>query len=297
MYFNDKTYIYFDGDFVKADEAKVNLYLQTLHYGYGVFEGIRSYATDSGPKIFKAKEHYRRLQQSCSLMNIPFHYSIKELEEISYKVLEKNNISDAYIRPLVMCSPNMSLTKAHHSMLLIAAWEWSSYLGQKLLDIKTSSFCRPHPRSIKVEAKACGHYVNSILAVNEAKEAGYDEALLLDNEGWLAEGPGANLFFEKGGQLYTPQKGNLLPGITRDTVFEICKQLDIVFEEGKYLPADLYNADAAFYCGTGAEIVGINSVDGKQLAKEWNETVSAQVQKAYQQLVREKDLQAWLKTA
>ncbi len=297
MYFNENTYIYFDGKFVKADEAKVNLYLQTLHYGYGVFEGIRSYSTNSGTKIFKAEEHYRRLQQSCSLMNIPFDYSTKELEDITYEVLSKNNFSDAYIRPLVLCSPNMSLTKAHHSMLLIAAWEWNSYLGNKLLDIKISSFCRPHPRSIKVEAKACGHYVNSILAVNEAKENGYDEALLLDHEGWLAEGPGANLFFEKDGHLYTPQTGNLLPGITRATVFEICSQLDIVYEEGQYLPADLYNADAAFYCGTGAEIVGINSVDGKILGKEWNETNSAHIQKRYLQLVREMDVHKKLKTA
>ena len=297
MYFNENTYIFFDGNFVKANEARVNLYLQTLHYGYGVFEGIRSYTTSHGSQIFKAKEHYRRLQQSCRLMNIPFEYSVEELEDLTYQMLKKNKYSDAYIRPLVLCSPNMSLTKAEHSLLLIAAWEWKSYLGNQLLNIKISSFCRPHPKSIKVEAKACGHYVNSILAVNEAKEAGYDEALLLDHEGWLAEGPGANLFFEKDGQLFTPQKGNLLPGITRDTVFEICKQLDIVYEEGRYLPEDLFNADAAFYCGTGAEIVGIRSVDGKRLTKNWNDSVSAQIQKAYQQIVREKDLETWLKTA
>ena len=151
----------------------------------------------------------------------------------------ENNLKDAYIRPLIFCNPNMSLTRPNDVSLMICAWDWGAYLGEKLLRLSFSSYCRPPPRSTKIEAKVCGHYVNSILASTEAKDNGYDEALLLDSDGYLAEGPGANLFFEKDGVLYTPQLGNLLPGITRATVFEICKKLGITLKEGLYKPEDL----------------------------------------------------------
>jgi branched-chain amino acid aminotransferase len=276
----------------KATEAHANLYVQTLHYGYGVFEGIRSYNTPHGPRIFKAKEHYDRLIRSCELMNIPFRYTADEMTDITYEVLKRNALNETYIRPLVLCNPNMSLTSGQDSILMIAAWEWASYLGEKLLRLQISSFCRPHPRSVKVEAKTCGHYVNSILAVTEARQEGYDEALLLDHEGYLAEGPGANLFFEKDGKLFTPSKGHILSGITRTTVFELCEEFGIAYEEGKYLPSDLYEADSAFYCGTGAEIVGIESVDGKLLKKNWNQSLGKQIQQAYKRLVTEQSLQS-----
>jgi branched-chain amino acid aminotransferase len=145
---------------------------------------------------------------------------------------------------------------------------------------------------VRIEAKTSGHYVNSILAATEAKNKGYDEALLLDHEGYLAEGPGANLFFEKNGKLFTPAKGHILPGITRTTVLELCDESGIPCEEGKYLPEDLYKADSAFYCGTGAEIVGIESVDGMPLKKSWSTSLGKQVQQAYQQLVRSSSLQS-----
>ncbi|HEY0679655.1 MAG TPA: branched-chain amino acid transaminase [Chitinophagaceae bacterium] len=292
MYYNENTVLYFNGHVQKANEAHVDLYTQTLHYGYGVFEGIRSYNTGQGPRIFKAKEHYERLIRSCELMHIPFRYSVEEMTDITYEVLERNNFTEAYIRPLVLCSPNMSLTGCKESMLMIAAWEWSSYLGEKLLRLYISSICRPHPRSVRVEAKACGHYVNSILAVNEAKQKGYDEALLLDHEGFLAEGPGANLFFEKNGKLFTPALGNILPGITRTTVMELCEDLGFAWEEGKYPPEDLYEADSAFYCGTGAEIVGIESVDGKTMGKDWNDSIGKKIQKAYKRIVTDQSLQS-----
>jgi branched-chain amino acid aminotransferase len=292
MYYNENTILYYNGRMQKATEAHLELYVQTLHYGYGVFEGIRSYKTAHGARIFKAKEHYDRLVQSCELMHIPFNYTTEQMTQLTYEVLERNRFVEAYIRPLVVCSPNMSLTPCQRSFLLIAAWEWTGYLGEKLLRLHISSYCRPHPRSVKVEAKACGHYVNSILAVTEAKQKGYDEALLLDHEGYLAEGPGANLFFEKDGKLFTPAKGNILPGITRTTVLELCEELGIPCEEGRYLPADLYDADSAFYCGTGAEIVGIESVDGKLLKRNWNNSLGKQVQEAYQSLVREQSLQS-----
>jgi branched-chain amino acid aminotransferase len=167
-----------------------------------------------------------------------------------------------------------------------------AYLGDKLLNLKISSFCRPHPRSIKTDAKVCGHYVNSILAVTEAKEQGYDEALLLDHEGYLAEGPGANLYFEKNGKLFTPKGGNILKGITRSVVMEIARNMNIKVEEGSYLPDDLYEADSAFYCGTGAEVVGIASVDGMAFKKTWENSIGKKIQKAYLDLVREKNTQS-----
>ncbi|HYF33573.1 MAG TPA: branched-chain amino acid transaminase [Chitinophagaceae bacterium] len=292
MYYTENTIVYYNGRMQKATEAQVDLYMQTLHYGYGVFEGIRSYQTRYGPRIFKPKEHYERLIRSCELLHIPFEYTAEQMTHLTYDVLNCNGFTEAYIRPLVVCGPNMSLTNGHQSFLFIGAWEWKGYLGEKLLRLHSSSLCRPHPRSVKIEAKTCGHYVNSILAVMEAKQKGYDEALLLDHEGFLAEGPGANLFFEKDGKLFTPSKGHILPGITRATVIELCEELGIPCEEGRYLPDRLYNADSAFYCGTGAEIVGIESVDGKKLAKSWNQSLGKQVQEAYQYLVREQSLQS-----
>lgn len=290
-YYNEKTILYADGEFLKAAEAKTDLYGQSLHYGYAIFEGIRAYDTANGVKVFKAKEHYERLKRSCELVNIPFTYTTDELTDITYKVLEKNNFKDAYIRPLVHCSPNMTLSRPDKVHLMICAWEWGAYLGDKLLRVNISSFCRPNPKSIKVEAKVAGHYINSILATTEAKDKGYDEGLLLDGNGYLAEGPGANLFFEKNGKLYTPQTGNILPGITRATVLEIAKELNIEVEQGLYKPEDLFTADCGFYCGTAAEIVGMASVDDKPFKKEWKNTIGPVIQKAYKDKVLEKEAQ------
>lgn len=286
MYHNSSTVVYLDGEFVKADGALTGLYSQTLHYGYGAFEGIRSYRTEQGARVFKAREHYERLRKSCQLLRIPFHQSVRELTDATYAVLERNNLADAYVRPLVYCGPNMALGKPTSVSLLIAAWDWGAYLGEKLLRLKTSSYCRPHPRSTHIEAKACGHYINSILATTEAKDAGYDEALLLDGDGFLAEGPGANLFFEKDGVLYTPQLGNILPGITRATVLYLAYQAGMEVREGRFTPEALQQADSAFYCGTAAEVVGIASVDDKPFGKSWEASLGHVLQKKYAALVR-----------
>jgi len=289
MYFNEQTIILLNGNFVKAEESNTDLYSQTLHYGYGVFEGIRAYNTQNGVKIFKAKEHYNRLKKSCELINIPFNYSIEQLIEQTYQLLKINNFQDAYIRPLIFCSPNMNLTKPNQVSLMICAWEWGAYLGEKTLNLYISSYCRPHPRSTQIEAKVCGNYVNSILASSEAKSKGYDEALLLDSDGFLAEGPGSNLFFEKNGKLHTPKKGNILPGITRATVFELCQQLNIQLEEGNFITDDLLNADSAFLCGTAAEIVGINSLHDTTFPIDWENSLGKKLQTAYKNLVLEKN--------
>jgi branched-chain amino acid aminotransferase len=287
MYYNQETIIYNNGIFDKATNTTTDLYGQTLHYGYGVFEGIRAYHTSSGVKVFKALEHYERLKKSCELINIPFEFDIDELIDVTYQVLEKNNIKDGYIRPLIYCDPNMSLTVPTKVNIMICAWEWGAYLGEKLLNISFSTYCRPHPRSTKIEAKACGNYINSILASTEAKQKGYDEALLLDSDGFLAEGPGANLFFEKDGKLFTPKTGNILPGITRATILELCKKNHIEVIQDNFLPENIKNADSAFYCGTAAEIIGFNKLDDYQFPLAWENSIGKKLKESYLELVKQ----------
>lgn len=288
MYYNDNTILYLDGKFVKAKEAATDLFGQTLHYGYGAFEGIRAYQTVHGVKIFKAHEHYERLMKSCALLGIPFNHTAEELTQITYLVLEKNNLKDAYIRPLVFCAPNMTLSAPKGVSLMITAWEWKKYFDEQMLKVCVSTFQRPNPKSIKMEAKACGHYVNSIMATNEAKQRGFDEALMQDMNGFVAEGPGANFFYEKDGVLYTPPLGNILPGITRQTVLEICRELELPVKEKFFRPEELFEADSAFFCGTAAEITPIESIEGQKFSKPWKESMGAIIQEAYQCIVLDK---------
>ncbi|MBL7852612.1 MAG: branched-chain amino acid transaminase [Cyclobacteriaceae bacterium] len=288
-YYSDDTTLFLNGEYVPAREAVTDLFGQTLHYGYGVFEGIRAYHTVHGTKIFQAQAHFDRLAESCRLMNIPLTYSSEELTQASYQVLKRNRLSNAYLRPLVFCSPNMSLTAPREVSVMITAWDWGKYFGNSSLRVCLSSYQRPNPKSIRVEAKTCGNYVNSILATSEAKALGYDEALMLDMKGHVAEGPGANFFLEKDGQLITPQTGHILPGITRRVVLEIANELDIPVEERPVSPQELEGADAAFFCGTAAEITPIESIDGKPFAKPWKKSVSRIIQEAYQALVLDKN--------
>lgn len=247
-YYNNETIIYWTGEFVKAAEAKMDLYSQSLHYGYSVFEGIRSYKTVNGEtKIFKEVEHYERLKNSAAALNMPYHWTTEELIAATYEVLKQNKLQDAYIRPVVYAPANMKFDLNEKSFIVIEAWEMQPFLGDKLLRVMTSSFQRPNPKGFKIHAKAAGHYVNSILASQEAKSNGYDEALLLDMNDYVAEAPGANLFFEKEGKLFTPALGNILPGITRATVLELCNELGIEVEEGSYTINDVKQADAAFF--------------------------------------------------
>ena len=288
-YFNEKTVIWLNGRFAKAAESTIDLYSQSLHYGYAVFEGIRSYKTVNGEtKIFKAVEHYERLKNSALALNMPYTYSADELIEATYEVLRQNNLQDAYIRPVVYAPANMSFAPNTESFIVIETWEMAPFLGDKLLRVMTSSFQRPNPKAFKIEAKATGHYVNSILASQEAKAKGYDEALLTDMNGFIAEGPGANMFYERNGKLFTPPSGNILPGITRATVLDICDELNIEVEEKLFRAEELKTADAAFFCGTAAEVIGWESLDGVKFRKEWNETVSRRIQLAYKDRVIDK---------
>jgi len=288
-YYNDKTIVFLNGEFVKATEAKIDLYSQSLHYGYSVFEGIRSYKTiNRETKIFKEKEHFDRLQQSAGAVNMPYTWTTEELIEATYETLKRNNLQDAYIRPVVYAPANMTFAKNNESFIVIETWEMQPFLGEKLLRIMTSSYQRPNPKAFKIYAKATGHYVNSILASQEAKSNGFDEALLLDMNDYVAEGPGANVFYEKDGKLFTPSLGNILPGITRATVLEICNELGIPVEEKLFTVDELKKADAVFYCGTAAEVIGWESLDETIFPKPWKETISSVIQEAYKNKVIDK---------
>lgn len=293
-YYNENTVLYLDGALVKASEAKIDLYSQSMHYGYAVFEGIRAYKTVSGEtKIFKEQEHFARLKHSAEALNLPYDYKADELIAATYEVLKRNKLQDAYIRPLVYAPANMSFVKNTVSHITIQVWEMAPFLGEKLLKVMLSSFQRPNPKGFKITAKAAGHYVNSILASQEAKANGFDEALLTDMDGFVAEGPGANMFYEKDGQLFTPSTGNILPGITRATVLEICDELGISVTEKQVTVNEVKQADAAFFCGTAAEVIGWESFDHQPFKKQWTATLSKKIQEAYAARVIEKvDLEA-----
>jgi branched-chain amino acid aminotransferase len=288
MYYTKDTVLFLNGKFIKAVDVHIDPFSQTLHYGYGAYEGIRSYQTLNGVKLFKAFEHFERLKNSCSQLGIPMDYDSEELTQVAYQLLEKNNLSDAYLRPLVFCGPNMRLTKTPDVYLMMGAWKWAKYHGDKLLKICVSSHPRPDPKTVKVEAKITGYYVNNILATTEAKSRGYDDALMLDMHGNVAAAPAGNFFLEKDGVLYTAPLGNIFPGITRQVVLNICRALDIPVVERNINPHELETADSAFLCGTAVDIAGIESIDANTFKKEWKESLGAIIQEAYRCQVLER---------
>ena len=267
----DKTkYIWMDGKLVEWDKANVHVLTHTLHYGLGVFEGIRFYETDKGPAVFRLKDHTKRLFHGAkkAFMNVP--YTEEEISNAVLETVRANKIKSGYIRPILFYGYGKMGLDPHGAPVnaTIAVWSWGAYLGEGAVKVKTSSFMRIHPKTTYAECKFCGHYVNSIFASLEAKEKGYDEALLLDYEGYCAEGPGENLFIVKNGKLLTPALGSILTGITRKSVIEIANNEGMKVEEAKLKLNDVYNADEAFFTGTAAEITAIASVDDKKIGKE-----------------------------
>lgn len=286
-YFNELSKVYYDGQWMSPTDMWVSPYSQSLHYGNGIFEGIRAYETEKGgTQIFKAEDHYRRFLESAKKMHLPCAYSVEKLTELSYELLERNGLRDAYIRPLLFADDSMNLNPADKTHLMLAAWEWGRYLGDTLLSVMVSSYSRPHPSSCHMEAKVSGHYVNSSLATREAKNKGFDEALLLDVNGNVAEGPGANFFYEKDGVLFTCPPGHILQGITRATVIDLAKSIGIKVVEEFFTPDRLDDADSAFFTGTAAEVAGIASVNSNSFRKEWPDTLGYRLSQKYTALTK-----------
>ena len=271
MVFVDETkYIWMDGKFVDWDKAKVHVLTHTLHYGLGVFEGIRFYETDKGPAVFRLKDHTKRLFDGAKKAFMKVPYTEEQINGAVKETIRRNGIKAGYIRPILFYGYGKMGLDPHGAPVnaAIAVWPWGAYLGDGAVKVKTSSFIRIHPKSTHAECKFCGHYVNSIFASLEAKEKGCNEALLLDYEGYCAEGPGENLFIVKDGKLLTPKLGNILQGITRKSIIEIADNEGIEVKEARLKLEDVYNADEAFFTGTAAEVTAIESVDGKKIGKE-----------------------------
>ena len=286
MYFDSSTLVFLDGEFIPAEQATCGVYAQSLHYGYAAFEGIRAYNTPQGTRVFKAREHYERLHYSCRAIGLPLTHSVEELTEISYALLAKNNLADAYIRPLAFAAaPHMTLTTPGTGNLLMAVWKWDRYLGSQSLRLTISPYERPNPKAVPIEAKSSGHYTNSIIASSEAKGRGFDEALLLDMNGYVAEGPGANFFFEKDGELFTAPGGSILRGITRNTIIDLARQEGITVTEKFFTPAELEGATGAFMTGTAAEVIGVASVDDVVFPQPFEQTLGARLARRYTALV------------
>ncbi|RAK65191.1 branched-chain amino acid transaminase [Hymenobacter edaphi] len=286
MYFTSHTVAFLDGEFIPAEQATVGAYAQSLHYGYAVFEGIRAYHTPAGTRIFKPREHFERFHYSCQAIGLPLSYSVEELTEISYRLLELNQLQDAYIRPLAFAgAPNMSLKCPPAGNLLMAVWDWGKYLGDQSLRLTISPYERPNPKAVPIEAKVAGHYANSIIASTEAKSRGFDEALLLDMHGNVAEGPGANFFFERDGELFTPPAGSILRGITRNTIIDLAREAGIRVTETFFRPEELRTATGAFMTGTAAEVVGVAAIDDLVFDTPFADTLGAALARRYTALV------------
>jgi branched-chain amino acid aminotransferase len=284
-HFNKNAVLFVNGEFIRAEDVKVDIYGQTLHYGYGAFEGIRAYDTRNGVRIFKAKDHYERLKRSCELIKIPYTWNNDELITQTYRLLKINDFKNAYIRPVVFYGNQTEPEKPAEASIMIFASEWSTYLGEKLLTMSISGY----QWSMKAEAKVTGYCINSILATNEMHQKGFDEALLLDLNNKIAQAPNANFFVEKNGCLFTPPAGNIMAGITRQTVIDLCKMFEIEIFEGHLSINDIITADSAFICGTSAEIIGIKSVDDTVFPMDWSDSLGSTLQRAYKNLVLEKE--------
>lgn len=264
---DETEFIWMDGKLVNWNEAKIHVLTHSLHYGSAVFEGIRAYKTADGTAIFRLKEHVARLFRSASAFNMQIPFSEEQINEAIIETVRKNKLEAGYIRPLIYFGyGKMGLgLKGAPVNVSIAVWPWGKYLGEKAVRVKTSKFIRINPKSSIMEAKISGHYANSILASEEVHNQGYDEALLLDFEGNVAEGPGENFFIVKNGKLITPKLGTILSGITRDSIIKIAKDQGIEVEEKTLKLGEVYKADEAFFTGTAAEITLIESLDDKKI--------------------------------
>ncbi|NNM52317.1 MAG: branched-chain amino acid transaminase [Pseudomonadales bacterium] len=279
--------IWYDGQLVPWREATTHVLTHTLHYGMGAFEGVRAYETDRGTSIFRLDDHTGRLFDSAHIMAMKIPYSREEINEAQRAAVRENNLPSAYIRPMVFYgSEGMGLRASNLQVhVIVAAWEWGAYMGAEALErgikVRTSSYTRHHVNISMTRAKANGHYINSMLALQEALSGGADEALLLDPEGYVAEGSGENVFLVRDGILYTPELTACLNGITRKTVCALAADLGLPVVEKRITRDEVYIADEAFFTGTAAEVTPIRELDGRQIGAGRRGAVTEKLQSLY----------------
>lgn len=280
-------FIWMDGEWVDWREAKIHVLTHTLHYGMGAFEGVRAYQTKDGPAIFRLEEHTNRLFNSTNILGMKIPFSKDVLNQAQKEAVIKNNLNSAYIRPMCFYgSEGMGLRadnlKVH---VMIAAWHWGAYLGeenmQKGIKICTSSFIRQHGNPVLVKAKINGNYINSMMALKEAMDKGYDEALMLDSKGFISEGSGENIFIIKDSKIYTPKLTSALPGITRETIFTIASDLNYQVLEKHISVEEVLQADEAFFTGTAAEVTPVVSLDDKDIGSGTRGPITKKLQSIY----------------
>ena len=285
-------HIWLDGEMVPWQEAKVHVLTHTFHYGLGVFEGVRAYNTSQGAAIFRLQEHTDRLFRSAHILRMEMPFDKGTLSEAQRQVVRANGLDEAYIRPMCFLgSEGMGLRadnlKTH---VMVAAWAWPSYMDPEAMNrgirVATSSYTRHHVNITMCKAKANGNYINSILALREALDAGFEEALLLDNEGYVAEGSGENVFLVRNGVLYTPELTSCLEGITRDSIIRIAEDQGLTVKEKRITRDEVYVADEAFFTGTAAEVVPIREVDNRTIGTGVRGPITETLQRIYLDSVR-----------
>ena len=283
--------IWYDGELVPWRDATTHVLTHTLHYGMGVFEGVRAYNTPEGTAIFRLQAHTDRLFDSAHIMNMKMPFTKEELNEATRAAVRENNLESAYIRPMVFYgSEAMGLRATGLKVrVIVAAWHWGAYMGEEALKtgikVRTSSFTRHHVNISMTRAKANGNYINSMLALQEAVSGGADEAMLLDTEGYVAEGSGENIFLVKNGVVYTPEVTSCLNGITRSTILTLAEELGIPVVEKRITRDEVYISDEAFFTGTAAEVTPIREVDGRAIGIGSRGPVTEKLQAAYFDLV------------
>jgi branched-chain amino acid aminotransferase len=283
--------IWYDGELVPWRNATTHVLTHTLHYGMGVFEGVRAYDTPAGTAIFRLQAHTDRLFDSAHIMGMKIPFSKDEINEATRAAVRENNLESAYIRPMVFYgSEAMGLRASGLKVqVIVAAWSWGAYMGDEALQVgikvRTSSFTRHHVNISMTRAKANGNYINSMLALQEAISGGADEAMLLDTEGYVAEGSGENIFLVRNGVIYTPEVTSCLNGITRNTILTLAAEHGIQVVEKRITRDEVYIADEAFFTGTAAEVTPIREVDGRQIGAGRRGPVTEKLQTAYFDLV------------
>jgi branched-chain amino acid aminotransferase len=294
--------IWFDGKMVPWRDARVHVLTHTLHYGLGVFEGVRAYQTSEGPAIFKLQEHTDRLFNSAKILNMTIPYTKEEVNQAQIASVRDNGLNSAYLRPMAFFGAEGMGLRADNlnTHLIVAAWEWGAYMGEENLKrgikVRTSSYTRHHVNITMTRAKANGNYINSMLALQEAISGGADEALLLDPEGYVSEGSGENFFMVKNGIIYTPELTNCLDGITRATVMQLAQEFGYEVVAKRITRDEVYVADEAFFTGTAAEVTPIRELDGREIGAGSRGPVTECLQTAYFDIVhgRDADRMDWL---